>query len=223
MYKVETHLHTSHVSRCGRLDAATIVREYKKAGYSVICVTDHYSRITFDFLGVNIYDDSDKITPFLEGYKRVREEGKKIGIEVFCGAEVRFDESENDYLVYGFNNKLLSDPGRVFEMGIAEFSRHAREAGALIIQAHPYRDRNTPAIAKYIDGVEVLNLHPRHENNNEQAAKYAEAFGLLGTSGSDCHQMEDIARGGIIIDTIPKDSINLARTIRYRHFKLIKR
>lgn len=106
MYKIETHLHTSHVSRCGQLNAAQIVSAYKEAGYSAVIVTDHYSRITFDHLKINLYDDSDKLSPFLAGYRYLLEEGAKVGLEVYRGAEVRFDECNNDYLVYGYHDIL---------------------------------------------------------------------------------------------------------------------
>ena len=64
------------------------------------------------------------------------------------------------------------------------------EAGALVIQAHPYRE------AHYIDhirlfprsvhGVEVINSYQAWEAN-EMAALYAEKYGLLVTAGSDNH------------------------------------
>ena len=221
-FKVETHLHTKHVSKCGRMDAKEIVDAYKEAGYSLLCVTDHYSRITFDHLGIDLYDPKiDKLGPFLDGFRKVRDEAQKVGITVIRGAEVRFDECDNDYLVFGWFDNLLSDPARVFEMGIVEFARKAREAGALIIQAHPYRKSCTPAIAKYIDGVEIANRNPRHDSRNELAVQYAEEYGLIGTCGSDCHQPEDVALGGIVIHSMPKDAINFARTIKSRHFEII--
>lgn len=218
MYKIETHLHTTHTSKCGHLDAETIARAYKNAGYDAIIVTDHYSRITFDYLNVNLYDNSDKLTPFLKGYHMLTEEGKKLGLRIYRGAELRFDECDNDYLLYGYFDNLLADPAKVFAMGIAEFSRHAQQAGALIIQAHPYRKSCTPAIACYIDGVEVNNRNPRHDNHNDMAQKYADDHGLIATCGSDCHQTTDIALGGIQTESLPKDNINMARLIRHRKF-----
>lgn len=219
MLKVETHLHTCHVSKCAHLDAATLAQAYKAAGYAAVVVTDHYNRITFDFLNVNLYDGSDKLTPFLEGYRRMKAEGAKIGLQVFRGAEVRFDECDNDYLLYGWFDDLLADPASVFAMGIAEFSKRARSAGAALIQAHPYRKGCTPAIASYLDGVEVRNLNPRHDSHNDRAQEYAGSFGLIATCGSDCHESTDIGLGGILVDSMPVDEINLARVFKYRKFQ----
>lgn len=221
MYKIETHMHTKHVSRCGWLTAQELVEGYLEAGYGAVVVTDHYNRITYDLLGVDPAGPGDRLTPFLEGWRLMREAGDKLGLRVFRGAEVRFDESANDYLLYGWRDDLLADPEAVFRMGIAAFAPIARAAGALIIQAHPYRRGCTPAIACYLDGVEVRNLHPRHKNHNSRAKEYARQFGLIATSGSDCHRAEDIALGGILTDKLPSDSMAMARLLRSRNYTLL--
>ena len=221
MYKIERHLHTNHVSKCGHLSAAEIVKGYADAGYSALIVTDHYNRTTFDFLGIDPAAPGDKLTPFLDGYRRVREEAEKVGIRVFRGAELRFDECDNDYLFYGWLDDVLAEPEEVFRMGIAGFAPMARAAGGLIIQAHPYRRSCTPAIARYLDGVEVRNMNPRHDSHNDRAEAYAEEYGLIRTSGSDCHRTEDIGLGGIVTNYLPSDVLSMTRLIRSRRFELL--
>ena len=64
------------------------------------------------------------------------------------------------------------------------------EAGAFVIQAHPYRE------AHYIDhirlfprsvhGVEIINSNQTWESN-EMADIYADKYGFLKTAGSDNH------------------------------------
>lgn len=221
MYKIETHLHTKYCSHCGRLDAGEIVRAYRDAGYHGLVVTDHYNRKTFGMLGASLDAPGDKLRPFLEGYARVREEGEKLGLRVYRGAEIRFDECENDYLLFGFPDALLAEPGKVFPMGIAAFAPVARAMGTVIVQAHPYRHDCTPAIACYLDGVEIFNGNPRHENHNDRAEEYARAFHLLSLSGSDCHQPEDIAGGGIVSKRLPENDGELAKLIRSGDYTLL--
>ncbi len=221
MYKIETHLHTTHVSKCGKLEAPVLAEAYKSAGYSGMVVTDHYNRTTFDYLGVNLAGPEDKVGPFLDGYRRLREACAPLGIQVYRGAELRFDECENDYLLYGWRDDLLADPEAVFRMGIAAFAPIARAAGAVLVQAHPYRAKCTPAIACYLEGVEVRNLNPRHDSHNTRAEEYAQQFGLLSLSGSDCHRAEDIALGGILTKELPSDSMSMARLIRSRRYTLL--
>jgi len=51
-----------------------------------------------------------------------------------------------------------------------------------------------------IDGVEIYNGNPRHNSSNHLALEYARKNGLKMLSGSDFHQVQDAARGGIIVD-----------------------
>ena len=54
MYKIETHLHTPHISPCGKLTAEELVMGYKAAGYSALTVTDHYKAAAFRYAGIEI-------------------------------------------------------------------------------------------------------------------------------------------------------------------------
>ena len=217
MYKIETHLHTKHTSKCGWLEAPALAAGYEAAGYAAIAVTDHYNRTTFEYLNIDLASRADKLGAFLTGYRRMQEEC----IRIYRGAELRFDECDNDYLLYDWPDELLADPEAVFRMGIAAFAPLARQAGALLIQAHPYRKGCTPAIACYLDGVEVCNLNPRHENFNARAEEYAQQFHLLRTGGSDCHRLEDIAAGGILSETLPSDEKELVALLRSQDFTIM--
>lgn len=223
MYKIETHLHTKHSSKCGWLDAEALAAGYLAAGYAAVAVTDHYNRTTFEYLGVDLSAPGDKTVPFLEGYRRMREAGEKRGLKVFQGAELRFDECENDYLLFGCPDSLLADPEPVFRMGIAAFAPIARAAGALLVQAHPYRKKCTPAIACYLDGLEVCNRNPRHENHNDWAEGYARQFGLLRLGGSDCHRTEDVGLGGILTGELPGSTAAFVQLLREGRYTLLER
>lgn len=222
MHKIETHMHTMYSSRCGKLDAITLVEGYLAAGYSGLVVTDHFNRVTYDVKKINLFDSSDKVKVFLEGYYQVKAEGEKRGLKIYKGAEFRFDESDNDYLVYGFDDDVLSDPNRIFEMGLEKFYNHYHKEGLLIIQAHPFRRGCFPADPHFLDGVEVQNMHPTHESHNELAWRFAiENRGLIRSSGSDCHRLNDIGRGGILVDTLPEDELTLISLLHSGEYSLL--
>ena len=142
-------------------------------------------------------------------------------MRAYRGAELRFDECFNDYLLYGFPDELLADPEKIFRMGVAAFAPLAREAGALLVQAHPFRKGCTPADADCLEGMEVCNAHPRHENFNCKAEAYAARFGLLRLGGSDCHAADTIGRGGILTEELPEDTAGLVRLIREGRYTVI--
>jgi len=221
MYKIELHLHTRYVSPCGKLGAEELINGYKAAGYDAVVVTDHYKRRTFEYIDVDPSDSAvNRVEAFLEGYYRMNAQGEKAGIRVYKGAEITFDENGNDYLLFGWQDGLLAEPDHILRMGLKEFSSLARAAGALLVQAHPFRDWCTVAFPKYLDGVEVKNTHPRHDDHDAIAKVFAEEFDLIQTAGSDCHRAEDIGRGGILSDTLPADSMELAELLRSRNYKL---
>ncbi len=225
MYKIEMHLHTKYASGCGKMDAGQIVDSYLAAGYSGIVVTDHYNRRT-EWHPKMAESTKEALWGFTEGYSKVLEEGKKAGLKVYRGAEIRFDENNNDYLLYNYPDWLLADPEGLFAMGLERFYPLAKEAGALLLQAHPFRDTcHPPCIPmdpRFLDGIEVCNANPRHDSHNDLALAMARANPqLIRVSGSDCHQAEDVGLGGILCEELPKDEAALAALLRSGNYTLI--
>ena len=135
MYKIETHLHTVYSSRCGHLDAETLVAAYLKKGYRGIIVTDHFNRYNCDWRKADYSRPDHAVTLFQESYHRLLEAAAPHGMKIYKGAEIRFDDSDNDYLLIGYPDWLLHDADRVFKDGLAAFSRRCRQTDALLIQA----------------------------------------------------------------------------------------
>ena len=134
---LDTHVHTSQVSGCGKVSADEMVRLYKKAGYQAIIITDHYCKEYFEDLGQISWQD--KIKSFVSGYKLAEKEGKKIGLKVFLGMEIRFTNGPEDYLVYGLDEEYLIENPKLYNETLESFRNGISNKGALIIQAHPYR------------------------------------------------------------------------------------
>lgn len=197
MYKYDTHTHTSEVSPCGKVEASEIVRLYKQEGYNGIVITDHYYDGFFNRCLSSSWEGKAK--EYLAGYRSALEEGNKIGLKVLLGIELRFQDSPNDYLVYGIDEKLLFDYPELYKSNLKEFRKFANEKNLLIYQAHPYRKGSSPTDdPTLLDGVEVYNGHPRHDSHNDLAYAFGVKNKLKSISGSDFHQTPDLARGGII-------------------------
>ena len=190
---------------------------YKQRGYSAVTVTDHFHAGWFE---ANKDRAENILDAYFKGYETLAAYGEQIGIKVLYGAEVRFRENGNDYLIYGFEKSFLKDPESIFEMGIAAFSELCRKEHVFIMQAHPFRDGCVPAEACYLDAVESMNLNPRHENHNDLAHAFAQKHSLPETCGSDCHRLEDRCRGGILSQTLPRDTFELAALLRAGDFSI---
>ena len=187
MYRYETHLHTFPVSRCAKAGVRENLEFYKKLGYDGVFITNH-------FLDGNINIDKAKpyeeqIEFYFSDYEKALEIGRELGIKVFCGQEISC--CGTDFLVYGLDKAWYLSHPEIMEMKKSEELSFMMESGALVIQAHPFRE------ASYIDhlrlfprnvyGVEIVNA-ARTDAENEMARIYAEYYGLLPFAGTDNHR-----------------------------------
>lgn len=197
-YLYETHFHTSEVSNCANVAAADAAEMYKAVGYSGVLVTDHFSTdcLTNSYQGKNW---KEKIDYFLKGYHEAKKHETE-NFSVMLGMEIRFDESDNDYLVFGADEDFLYKNEWMTKLSLKQFRKLALENNLSIVQAHPFRINMTTTNPRYLDGIEVFNGNRRHDSANEIAEMWAERSLLLKTSGSDFHELEDLARGGVYSD-----------------------
>jgi len=212
IYKYDTHVHTKEVSPCGKVPAIEVVKLYKDAGYHGIVITDHYCDSFFESLYSLSWDE--KIDRYLKGYNMALESGKKLGLKVLLGMEIRFIENANDYLVYGFDEDFLRENKELYKLNLKGFRELTKDKNILIFQAHPFRPAMIPAPPELLDGIEIFNGNPRHNSNNDLAYEYALKNQLLMLSGSDFHQKGDVAAGGIIISESIDNSKEFSDIIR---------
>lgn len=211
LFKYDTHVHTDETSPCGKVKAIELVHLYKECGYRGIVITDHYYNRYFDSL-IDM-DWEKKIESYLQGYRIALLEGQKIGLNVILGMELRFNKSPNDYLVYGINEDFLIENKELYNLSLKEFREFTKGKGILIYQAHPYRNGLSREWVDILDGIEVYNGNPRHDSHNDLAYKLAEDKNLKMLSGSDFHQIQDLALGGILLEEQITNSVELVNYI----------
>lgn len=211
-YKTELHAHTSEVSRCAQICGEELVNLYEKAGYSTVVITDHMSKRTFPV--VKKWKWNEYVNDYLIGYNAAKKAAQGR-LNIILGMEISFYENDNDYLVYGVDEKFLRRHPNMLEMGIRKFSDIAKRSGLIVVQAHPFRDHMTVIKPGIVEGIEVFNAHPGHDSRNDIARMWAEKYGYkIKTSGSDFHEIHHGARGGIITDFEIKDNEALFRALR---------
>ncbi len=218
MFLTETHLHTSDVSPCGQIRAEKMIKLYKDAGYSTVCISDHCMSYVFDILGNIPWED--KVTVFLSSYYRAKKVGDDLGVNVILAPEFHFQKSPNDYIVLGIDKEFLVAHPELPDMTIEEFYPLARENGLFVIQAHPHRDGQCYPTPDYVDALEAYNSSPRHIDYSEKTAALAEERGLPVTAGSDAHRPEDIALAGLISDEEITTACQLIELIRLRKVRI---
>ena len=195
--KIELHAHTKEVSPCAHVGAADVVRAYKQAGYDAIVITDHFNWYVLDAANTN--DAVKRVDHYLTGYRLAQQEGERCELKVILGVEVALrNHGPEDYLIYGVTPEMLYDNPYLYDMSLKELRAFCDKYDLLLFQAHPFREYLKPADPALLDGAEVNNGNPRHNSHNDLAAEWANKHDLLTSSGSDFHQSQDIARGGII-------------------------
>lgn len=203
MYLYETHCHTKISSACGALSAEEIVDLYTRNGYAGIFVTDHFlngNTTVHAALPNGSYEE--KVALYCEAYKKVKAAAIAAGnkLQVFFGAEYSYFGS--DLLLYGWGEEQLKRYPEILSLRTSEFIPFAKERGAFVVQAHPYRERD------YIDhirlftgaeGTEICNAC-ENERSNALAAAYAQAYGKPRTAGSDLHHAAQRTIAGVAFD-----------------------
>ena len=223
-FKTELHCHSTLVSACGRITPAETVEKYLEAGYTSLVITDHISRDTFQSGNYRGAPDWDaKVDFFLRSYNALREAAKGR-LHILLGAEVRVDSHHAaDYLLYGVSEDFLRKSGCLHHFHLADLSRVAREAGVLIVQAHPFRNHMVVTPPALLDGVEVFNASPAHSAFRCEIARlWAEHYNLIPTSGSDLHapNAQQIA-GGIETDEPITSNEQLLSVLKSRSYRIL--
>ena len=193
MYRYETHLHTLPVSKCARQSVRQNLEFYASLGYDGIFITNH-------FLDGNINIDKnlpyeEQLEFYFSDYYEALKLSEEIGIKVFLGVEISYRGT--DFLIYGLDKEWFLAHPEIMDMKKSEELAFLIENGALVIQAHPYReDRHINHIRLFprcVHGVEVINAS-RPDFENAMADAYANAYQLLKIAGSDNHAGNNIKR-----------------------------
>ena len=210
-YKYETHMHTAESSACASSTGAEMARAHKEAGYTGIFITDHF------FNGNTTVPRElpwqERVERFCLGYEHAKQEGDKIGLQVFFGFEYAYHGAE--FLVYNLNKQWLLNHEDIDLRSPRWALEQMHQDGAIIIQAHPFRERDyidhIQLFPRDIDGVEAVNaahLGAEGRRMNERAFAYARMFDLPVTAGSDSHSVGRMFGGGVELEeklTCPTD------------------
>lgn len=186
MYKYETHLHTFPVSRCASADVKETLEFYKSIGYDGVFITNHFLDGNINIEKEKSYEE--KIEFYFSDFEKGMEIGKDIGIKVFLGVELSYKGT--DFLIYGLDKEWFLAHPEIMNMQKRDELTLMMESGALVIQAHPFREasyiNHIRLFPRSVHGVEVVNANRTAEENN-MADIYAENYGLIKFAGSDNH------------------------------------
>lgn len=206
--RIELHAHTKPVSGCSEVLPEEMVRIYNGKGYDGVVITNHF---------YHSENKKEYIDNYLKGYEDTLKAAEGSNLKIYLGAEVRFIESPNDYLIYGVDRKILEDCFDYYYEGLAAYRTAVTLPNSVFVQAHPFRRDMIRVDSKYLDGIETLNLHPNHNGAVAIATRYAKEQGFkIKTIGSDFHHKNVGHEGVTALRTrfLPKDSFEIAEILK---------
>jgi len=217
MFKTELHCHSKGISQCAWVTYEEIIDTFVNKGYSTLVLANHLNSYTMD--AVCKGDWNGFVDKYYDAYQQLKELAKGK-LNILFGAELRFNENCNDYLLFGLTKEFLYEHPEIFTLNAESFHNLAKENGILFIQAHPFRNWMTVTKPDFVDGVEVFNGHFGHDSRNDIANMWAEKFGLIKTSGTDYHYITSPANGGILTENEITDMAQLIKTLKSGCYEL---
>ena len=218
MFKTELHCHSLDISQCARVNVNDIIEKFTQAGYSSLVLSNHF---TFDTMKAKATDWTDFVEKFVSAYEKLKAEAQGK-LNILLGAELRFNQNCNDYLLYGVTKDFLLAHPEIFELNPEKLYPILKENGILFVQAHPFRNGMTVVRPCFLDGVEVFNGHMGHDSRNEIANAWADKYGLIKTSGTDFHYKDVPANAGILTEEEITSMEQLVNILKSGNYELIR-
>ena len=217
MYYYELHMHTSDTSRCGKSPAADMVAAYKQKGFTGVVVTDHLMNVQSH--AETETDWNRRVEKQLAGYYAALEAGEKLGLTVYCGWELTYQDNAEDYLTLGLSPQFLYDHPWLERYDIEKYRDAVHAAGGILVRAHPYRRAwyiKKPYVERegIADAIEVFNGGNSSQEENDMALAYAQKHNMPMTGGSDAHHVDETARGYIALEKKAESYEELCEAIR---------
>lgn len=212
MYRYETHLHTAPVSKCAVMSVRKMMEFYKMMEYDGIFITNH-------FIDGNIRIDEslpyeERINFYFSDYEEGKKLSKEIGIKVFFGIESSLGGT--DFLVYGLDKEWYLSHPEIEAMPKSKVLPYYMEHGALVIQAHPFREAgfidHIRLFPRCVHGVETINAS-RTDFENETAILYAKHYQLREFAGTDNHGFTSDYLAGVACDTPVTDEKDFVKKV----------
>jgi predicted metal-dependent phosphoesterase TrpH len=182
-------------------------------GYSGLFVTDHF------FNGNTAIPHNlpwkEWVKQFCRGYEEAKNEGDKLGFDVFFGWEETFTGGD-DYLVFGLDKEWLLEHPEMRTWTRGEQYSAVKSSGGCVVQAHPFRQHyyiNKIVLSSgCVDAVEVANSGNNEKSYDALAMRYATKLGLPIIAGSDMHDSRLVDKDWVF-GTYFKNKLTCAKDI----------
>lgn len=223
-YIYETHCHCVQCSLCAQSTSQMLVRAYKKAGYAGLVLTDHF---IFGHTAVPAnLPWEQRMRRYYQAYLDAKAVGDQLDFDVIFGFEHAYGDGK-EVLIYGVELDFLLVNPDIPTLTLDELVQRVHEAGGIVIQAHPYRNRwyMNMAVgprADLVDGIEVHNAC-NGPGEDPQALALARKKDYIITCGGDIHSIDapEIGCAGVVLPYRVRTSKDFADALKRRDHKYL--
>jgi len=195
--RIDLHVHTNRYSACGKSSPDEMVSRAAELGLDAIVLTEHHH-----------FWPADELADLQARHPEVR---------LFTSVEVSA-AGGNDLLIYG-----PTGPDVFYrDMPPCDVIRQAREMGATVVLAHPFR--YAAGVSEFfeddcrVDGVEIMSIHVL-SHAHIQARALAQQLGVAEFAASNGHHVDTIGLYAVELERPARDEADLADLLRARRFK----
>lgn len=220
-YRYETHCHSNRCSRCAHSTPTQLVKAYHSKGFAGLVLTDHFIH------GNNCVDPAlpwdARMHCYYDAYLEAKEAAADLDFDVLFGIEHAYGGGL-EVLCYGIDLDFLLSHPQIPQQDIRSFAECVHQCGGILVHAHPYRwaGQELQLPLDILDGIEVHNSG-NAPDKNALAKQLADTAGLIQTSGSDLHSIEEAKLGtaGIALPYRVQTGAQLVSALKQRHHCLI--
>ncbi len=216
---IDMHCHSKAISRCCQLTYEQNIKSAKECGIDALILTNHY---TGEYL--KYYESiEDFVNHYHKEYLDAKHFGESVGVKVYYGVEITMAKEPVVHLIaYGVDEKFLTDHPYVFDYSLDKIYETVKRYGGILVQAHPFRLKDSLVDTNYLDGVEI-SCHPKYYTTSQDKVKsVAKEKGLIMTCGADYHgDVPYRPLSGLVVDNLPKNINEILKILSSNNSKTL--
>ncbi|MBE7068624.1 MAG: hypothetical protein E7381_04915 [Clostridiales bacterium] len=195
--KIDTHLHSSAISVCSRVNYKQLIDKKIAQGYDGGVLTNHCDSL--------YYEEADHdafMRKFVAEFERAEAYATQKGFLLWLGLEVTLHNPwYAHWLVFGATKELLLTSPCFHALKQSELFEYCQKNGLTLVQAHPYRYGGKPIAPAFTHGLEI-NCSDGDLQRAEEIVAVAKTNGLLVTCGTDYHGLNKFVGGMCVPDWV---------------------
>ena len=214
--KIDTHVHTSGVSRCAQHTFQQAIDQKIKEGYDGLIMTNHCQSW---YYAPTEEEHKQFVQKVIDEYHSAVAYAKDKGFRVMLGLEVTITNPfYSDWLLFGVTEAFLKTSPILYQLSQRELFALCEKENIFLVHAHPLRptpfgEQYSVGERDFLRGVEI-NCSNGDLDKKDEIIEIAQEMGVVVTCGSDYHGRASYTPGAMIVPSWVETSVDFARYLK---------